>query len=215
MTTPSNIADIRRDYARARARRSRSDPDPISSSTAGSPRRGGAVAGAERDDAGHGHARRGSVGAHRAARGCDERGFVFFTDYRSRKGGELEANPRAALVFYWGELERQVRINGAVTGSRGGIGALLPEPSPRQPARRLGVAPEPGDPGAGGLEADLKEVEAAVRRGRRPAAAVLGRISRGAGAIEFWQGRENRLHDRIRYVREGGGKEWKVERLSP
>jgi pyridoxamine 5'-phosphate oxidase len=146
----------------------------------------------------------------------DERGFVFFSDYRSRKGAELEANPRAALVFYWPELDRQVRITGGVAlttreeseryfrsrplGSR--LGAWASHQSRVIPSRAT-------------LEADLRSVEDRFKDGDVPLPAHWGGYRVVPDAIEFWQGRESRLHDRIRYVREGGGRGWKVERLSP
>lgn len=146
----------------------------------------------------------------------DERGFVFFTDYRSRKGGELEANPRAALVFYWGELERQVRITGGVAltsraeseeyfhsrplGSR--LGAWVSHQSRVIPGRSV-------------LEEDLREVERRFKDGKVPLPSHWGGYRVVPDVIEFWQGRESRLHDRIRYVREAGGKGWRVDRLSP
>jgi len=149
-------------------------------------------------------------------KGFDERGFVFFTDYRSRKGAELEANPRAALVFHWGELERQVRITGGVAlvsrqdsehyyktrplGSR--LGAWASHQSRVIPSRAA-------------LEGDLHEVEARFQDGDPPLRPHWGGYRVVPDTIEFWQGRESRLHDRIRYVREGGGKGWRVERLSP
>jgi pyridoxamine 5'-phosphate oxidase len=149
-------------------------------------------------------------------KGFDERGFVFFTDYRSRKGAELEANPRAALVFYWGEVERQVRITGGVAlvsrqdsesyyktrplGSR--LGAWASHQSQVIPSRAT-------------LEGDLREIEARFTDGDPPLPPYWGGYRVVPDTIEFWQGRENRLHDRIRYVREGGGKGWRVERLSP
>jgi pyridoxamine 5'-phosphate oxidase len=145
----------------------------------------------------------------------DERGFVFFTDYRSRKGGELEANPRAALVFYWGELERQVRITGGVVptsreeseeyfrsrplGSR--LGAWASHQSRVIPGRTV-------------LEQDLRDVEERFGDGEVPLPPHWGGYRLVPDAIEFWQGRASRLHDRIRYTREVG-KRWRVERLSP
>lgn len=144
----------------------------------------------------------------------DQRGFVFFTDYRSRKGGELEANPRAALVFFWGELERQVRITGTVT-------TTSPEESEeyfrsRPLGSRLGAWASHQSrviPGRAVLESDLREVEERFGDGDVPLPPHWGGYRVAPDAIEFWQGRENRLHDRIRYARGGGG--WKVERLSP
>jgi len=146
----------------------------------------------------------------------DERGFVFFTDYRSRKGAELEANPRAALVFYWAELDRQVRITG-------GVALTTREESERyfrsRPlGSRLGAWASHQSrviPGRAALEADLREVEARFENGDVPLPAHWGGYRVVPDAIEFWQGRESRLHDRIRYVREGGGRGWRVERLSP
>ena len=145
----------------------------------------------------------------------DERGFVFFSDYRSRKGAELEANPRAALVFYWGELERQVRITGGVgltsreeseeyfrsrpLGSR--LGAWVSHQSRVIPSRAV-------------LEEDLREVERRFGDGDVPLPAHWGGYRVVPDAIEFWQGRESRLHDRIRYARQSG-RGWRVERLSP
>jgi pyridoxamine 5'-phosphate oxidase len=145
----------------------------------------------------------------------DERGFVFFTDYRSRKGAELEANPRAALVFYWQELERQVRITG-------GVALASREESERyfrsRPiGSRLGAWASHQStviPGRATLEGDLREVEGRFPDGEVPLPPYWGGYRVVPDAIEFWQGRESRLHDRIRYVR-GSGSGWRVERLSP
>jgi pyridoxamine 5'-phosphate oxidase len=147
-------------------------------------------------------------------KGADERGFAFFTDYRSRKGQDLEANPRAALVFHWGELERQVRITGAVSrvsreeseayfrsrprGSR--LGAWTSQQSSVIPSREA-------------LEERLGKMAARFDGSDVPLPPHWGGFRVRPDTIEFWQGRESRLHDRIRYVREGGV--WRIERLSP
>jgi pyridoxamine 5'-phosphate oxidase len=146
----------------------------------------------------------------------DERGFVFFTDYRSRKGGELDVNPRAALVFWWGELERQVRITGEA-------GLTSREDSERyfrsRPiGSRLGAWASHQSQviaGRGALESDLRDVESRFASGDVPLPGHWGGYRVVPDAVEFWQGRESRLHDRIRYVREGGARGWRIERLSP
>lgn len=149
-------------------------------------------------------------------KGFDERGFVFFTDYRSRKGAELEANPRAALVFYWGELERQVRITGAV-------GRTSPEESAqyyrtRPLGSRLGAWASHQSrviPGRAALEQDFGEVERRFASGEVPLPPHWGGYRLAPESLEFWQGRASRLHDRIRYLRGDSAGHWAVERLSP
>ena len=147
-------------------------------------------------------------------KGVDDGGFVFFTDYRSRKAAELDANPRAALVFHWVELERQVRIAGSVArvareeteayfrtrplGSR--LGAWASEQSSVIAGREV-------------LDARLRDVEARFPGEDVPAPPHWGGYRLTPASVEFWQGRASRLHDRIRYVRRGGG--WAIERLSP
>ena len=147
-------------------------------------------------------------------KGFDERGFAFFTNYESRKGIELAENPQAALLFHWVELERQVRIEGRVEkvpaeesdeyyasrplGSRLGAWA---SPQSRSLAQRKD------------LEARLAEL--ATRFGESPPRpAHWGGYRLAPEVLEFWQGRPSRLHDRIRYSREGMGL-WRVERLAP
>src|SRR5688500_18754380 len=145
---------------------------------------------------------------------ADERGFTFFTDYRSRKGRELEANPRAALVFHWAELERQVRIAGTVTRVSREENEAYFLSRPR--GSRLGAWTSHQRTVIGtraDLEERLEPMTARCDGGDVPLPPYWGGFRVRPDTIEFWQGRENRLHDRIRYRREAGA--WRVERLSP
>ena len=217
MTTPPSISDLRREYARARLDEADVSHDPFvefarwfAEAQEAQIKDPNAMTLATATAHGKPSARIVLLKA------VDERGFVFFTDYRSRKGDELEANPRAALVFYWAELDRQVRITG-------GVSLTTREESERyfktRPlGSRLGAWASHQSrviPGRGALESDLREVESKFPDGDVPLPAYWGGYRVVPDAIEFWQGRESRLHDRILYVRETGGKGWKVQRLSP
>jgi pyridoxamine 5'-phosphate oxidase len=147
-------------------------------------------------------------------KGFDERGFVFYTNYEGRKAMELEINPYCALVFYWGELERQVRVEGRVSrvpdeesdayfagrprGSQ--LGAWVSEQS--RPVRDRGA-----------LEDRLHELEAEYEGREVPRPPFWGGYRVEPETVEFWQGREDRLHDRLRYRRSDGL--WRRERLQP
>ncbi|MBN3749132.1 pyridoxamine 5'-phosphate oxidase [Burkholderia sp. Se-20373] len=149
-------------------------------------------------------------------KGVDERGFVFFTNYESRKGRDLAAHPQAALLFYWIELERQVRIEGRIEktsaeesdryfasrplGSR--IGAWASEQSAVIDSRAT-------------LEAQEKAVS--ERYGDNPPRPPhWGGYRLVPDSIEFWQGRPSRLHDRLLYTRDAGTSTgWSISRLSP
>jgi pyridoxamine 5'-phosphate oxidase len=147
-------------------------------------------------------------------KGFDERGYVFYTNYEGRKGRELEENPRAALLFYWGELERQVRVEGTVSrvskeesdayyasrprGSR--LGAWASEQSRTVEGREV-------------LEDRIEDLEAEYEGREVPRPPFWGGYRVVPEVVEFWQGRENRLHDRIVYRRRGAG--WRIERLQP
>ena len=148
-------------------------------------------------------------------RGFDEQGFVFYTNNDSRKGAELAANPWAALVFYWGALERQVRVEGAVEPvSAAESDAYF---ATRHPGSRLGAWASPQSrpiPDRAVLEQRLAELEAQYPDGQIPRPPHWGGYRVTPASLEFWQGRPNRLHDRLRYRRQPDGL-WLVERLAP
>lgn len=148
-------------------------------------------------------------------KGVDARGFTFFTDYRSRKGQDLEARPQAALVFFWQELERQVRIRGTVVKLSAEESGAYYESRPR--GSRIGAwASEQsrviGDRSV--LESQVREVEARFPGETAPPLPPhWGGFLVQPVQMEFWQGRQSRLHDRLRYRLDDGA--WAVERLSP
>jgi pyridoxamine 5'-phosphate oxidase len=215
MPPPESIADLRREYARARLDEKDVSHDPMvefarwfADAQAVQVEEPNAMVLATATNDGAPSARVVLL------KGFDQLGFVFFTDYRSRKGSELEHNPRAALVLHWSELERQVRITGAVErtsaedseayfrsrplGSR--LGAWVSHQSVVIPSRAV-------------LEQGLGEVKRRFGDGDVPLPPHWGGYRVKPLTIVFWQGWENRLNDRIRYV--GGGAGWSIERLAP
>jgi pyridoxamine 5'-phosphate oxidase len=147
-------------------------------------------------------------------KGYDERGFVFYTNYEGRKASDLEANPACALLFYWGELERQVRIEGRAVRLSGEESDAYFASRPR--GSRLGAwASEQSQPveDRSILEERVKALEAEYGGREIPRPPFWGGYRVEPDTIEFWQGRENRLHDRLVYGRIGGG--WKMQRLQP
>jgi len=147
-------------------------------------------------------------------KGVDERGFRFFTNYESRKADELEANPQAALGFYWSVLERQVRVEGRVTRlSEAESDAYF---QTRGRGSRVGAwASDQSRPIAdrAGLESRAAEVQARFGRAEIPLPPHWGGYVLEPGRIEFWQGRADRLHDRLAYTR--AEDDWRVTRLQP
>jgi pyridoxamine 5'-phosphate oxidase len=147
-------------------------------------------------------------------KGFDERGFVFFTNYESNKGAQLTANPFGSLVFFWKELERQVRIEGICEkvseqesddyfhsrpiGSQ--LGACASPQSRVIESRRV-------------IENNLEKLQDQYRDTEIPRPAHWGGYRVVPQAIEFWQGRSSRLHDRIKYTKEN--QSWKIVRLAP
>ena len=215
MTSPISPAELRKEYMRRGLSESELDPDPIRQFQRWFDDASGAgliepnamtLATATRD---------GRPSARMVLlKGFDARGFVFYTNYESRKGGDLEQNPQAALVFFWVELERQVRVEGRVER------ATVEESDAYFASRPLGsqigawasaqsrviADREP-------LERRAAELEAEYAGREVPRPPHWGGYRVVPDVIEFWQGRPSRLHDRLRYRWTDGS--WLVERLSP
>lgn len=149
-------------------------------------------------------------------KGFDAGGFVFFTNYDSRKGAELAANPLAALVFWWPPLERQVRVEGRVERtSREESGAYWRS---RPFGSRLAASASDQSEVIAGRDVLTRQVErlaASHLDGEVPLPEFWGGYRLAPDAFEFWQGRQDRLHDRFRYTRRDPGSGWLVERLAP
>ncbi len=147
-------------------------------------------------------------------KGVEQDGFRFFTNYNSQKGRELIENPSASLLFFWYELERQIRISGKVE-----------KVSIKESEEYFKTRPYESQLGAWAsnqskiiinrefLEKKFSELKMKYREGEVPLPPYWGGFKLIPHSFEFWQGRENRLHDRIAYSKEK--EEWKIERLSP
>ena len=212
----SDIANLRHDYAARGLRRADLDPDPIRQFTLWFT----AAANAGVRDVNAMSLATATPEGEPSVRivllkGFDERGFVFFTNHSSEKGKQLKANPRAALALYWVQLERQIRIAGSVEqtsreesehyfhsrphGSQ--LGAWVSRQSEAIDSRQI-------------LDARLAKITERYAEGTVPLPPHWGGYRVKAETIEFWQGRQNRLHDRFRYTRQTEGA-WLIDRLAP
>ena len=211
-----SIADIRREYARARLDETHVSPDPVVEFDRWFTQAREAKALEPNAMTLATATREGAPSARIVLlKGYDERGFVFFTDYRSRKGTELEQNPQASLVFFWPELERQVRIIGTVERTSAQESEEYFRTRPR--GSRLGAWVSHQSrviPSRAPLESGLREVKERFPTDDVPLPPHWGGYRLRPEEVEFWQGREDRLHDRIRYLRKKGGG-WQLQRLSP
>jgi pyridoxamine 5'-phosphate oxidase len=147
-------------------------------------------------------------------KGVDDRGFIFFTNYDSRKGQELAENPNAALVFYWGEQERQVCVSGEISRLEAGESETYFRSRPR--GSQIGAwASSQSRPVADrvALEARWSEAERRFHGQEIPIPPNWGGYLLRPIRIEFWQGRPNRMHDRFCYTRTPSG--WNIDRLCP
>jgi pyridoxamine 5'-phosphate oxidase len=146
-------------------------------------------------------------------RGLDDRGLSWYTHRESLKGRDLAANPRAALVFHWELLQRQVRVSGGVMVVPDGEARAYFAERPRRSQLSAWASPQ------GHTLRDRAELEAATERidATYPEAVPLppfwGGYRLQPAMFEFWQGRRDRMHDRLRYLREGDG--WRIDRLAP
>jgi len=148
-------------------------------------------------------------------RGLSPDGFAFFTNYRSRKGRELAANPYAALVFYWPELGRQVRVTGRVTETSREETEAYFQTRPRGSQLSAWASWQSSViPDRAALERKVQKLKSRYAGKEVPAPAGWGGYRLRPDTIEFWQGRVNRLNDRLLYSRQPDGR-WKMERLAP
>jgi pyridoxamine 5'-phosphate oxidase len=148
-------------------------------------------------------------------KGFDERGFVFFSNHASMKGRELASNPRAALLFYWDPLGRQVRITGPVERTSAAESERYVRSRPRESQLSALASPQsqPID-SRSALEQRVTDLKRRFGDGELPLPTNWGGFRLAVETVEFWQQRDDRLHDRLRY-RRGDDTDWVLERLAP
>jgi pyridoxamine 5'-phosphate oxidase len=211
-----NLSDLRRDYEAGALHRRDLDPDPLKQFEQWL---NDAIAAGQIEPTAMTLATATPDGRPSARivllKGVDANGFVFFTNYLSQKGREIEANPNVELVFFWDKLERTVRVHGTVTRSsreesetyfhqrpkRSQIGAAASNQSEVVENREV-------------LEQRFAELEKQYEQTVVPTPPHWGGFCVKPESIEFWQGRRSRLHDRLRY-RRGAGGAWVIERIAP
>lgn len=208
--------DLHRDYRGGALIEADADPDPLAQFTRWWRE---AEAAGEPEAAAMTLATVGADGAPGARivylRGADARGFAFFTNGESRKGRELAADPRAALCFLWPRLHRQVRVEGRVAAQSPAESDAYFAARPR--GSQLGAWASPqSEPLRDRAELEARYAAVAARfSGAVPRPPHWGGYRLLPHALEFWQGRESRLHDRLRYEREPGSGAWRRSRLAP
>jgi pyridoxamine 5'-phosphate oxidase len=212
----SNIADIRKNYSQKKLSEEKVDPNPMKQFAKWWKQ---AVA-AEIDEVNAMTLATSSSDGVPAARivllkGVEDKGFVFFTNYESFKGQQLAENPKACLVFFWKELERQVRITGLVEK----VSATASDEyfHSRPVASQVGAVASPQSRAIQSrewLDEQYKELKKQLKDETIQRPEHWGGYIVKPVIIEFWQGRPSRLHDRLQYSLEENG-EWKIERLAP
>jgi pyridoxamine 5'-phosphate oxidase len=148
-------------------------------------------------------------------KGVDAGGFVFFTNYLSQKGREIEANPNVELVFFWDKIERTVRVHGTVTRTSREVSDAYFHQRPKR--SQIGAAASHQSEVVADrevLETRFAELEKRYESSDVPTPQHWGGFRVNPETIEFWQGRRSRLHDRFRYRRDAGGA-WAIERIAP
>lgn len=212
----STLSELRRDYALASLARDSIDTDPFrqfehwfQEALKAEVLEPNAMTLATVDAQGHPSARIVLL------KSVDSNGFVFFTNYQSSKGQQLAANPQAALVFFWKELERQVRIEGRVEKISRAESERYFQSRPR--GSQIGAAASNQSQVVANrtvLETRFQDLEARYAEQDIPTPAHWGGYRLTPDLLEFWQGRRNRLHDRLRYRLLDSG-DWSIERLEP